>query len=188
MTYLGRNLVGAENYFYLFNLTVAFCLETIYKANQISVFHFQMQHSSRNGLWQGTNNQLFILHKPFIQNMKYCSTKGNVSTSLIRWHLLFVEDISINKLKESFTRRNFGTDIGQTLMQLGNELTCGNSNVKNIYALEQASLSSQNEQTFSLERDRIISVGQNKECGSEENCEIDHALLTISSSIFCHLC
>ena len=62
------------------------------------------------------------------------------------------------------------------------------NSVKNIFALEQVSLSSQNEQTFSLEKDRMISVGQNNECGSDENCKIDHALLIISSSIFRHLC
>ena len=53
--------------------------------------------------------------------------------------------IFVNKLKNNFARRNFGTIIGQTLMQLGDDLICYQySNAKYIFALKQLSVSNQN--------------------------------------------
>lgn len=93
--------------------------------------------------------------------------------------------IFVNKLKNDFARSNFGTIIGQTLMQLGDDLICYQySNAKYIFALKQLSVSNQNYQEFSLEKVWKASVVQNKECEPVENCEIDHVLLIISSGIF----
>ena len=78
--------------------------------------------------------------------------------------------IFVNKLKNNFARSNFGTIIGQTLMQLGDGLICYQySNAKCIFALKQLSVSNQNYQEFSLEKVWKTSVVQNKECGPVEN-------------------